>query len=159
MVTAVDIVFRRYGDDDKLAVETFRCTTPGERWTKPPQRVIRCAPQEIRDGADARLVVAEEQAGRIVGVVVFGPNEHRWYIHAIGVVRDRRRQGIGERLKITALAEIAAVAGGRQNVFSEVHKNNLAMLGLNDKLNVLRAPDPENRAHFISAIAVTPAGP
>jgi ribosomal protein S18 acetylase RimI-like enzyme len=107
------------------------------------------------------VVVGEEEAtGRIVGAIVFGPDSEvadQYRIHSLGVVPDRRRQGIAERLKVAALAEIAAVAGRVQNVFSEVHKNNLAMLGLNDKLDVKRAPDPENRAHFLSAIAVEPA--
>ncbi len=162
-MAAVDVEIRRYRETDKEAVETFRCVTPGQRhWTRPPEQCIRSAPADIVEGVNAALIVAEEEpSGRIVGVIVFGPDldvEGQYRIHAMGVVPDRRRQGIGTRLKVAALAELAATVG-RQNVFSRVHRNNVAMIGLNDKLDAKKDLDPDYPAHFISVVVVEPADP
>ena len=157
-MAAVDVVIRRYRESDREAVETFKCVTPGERhWTKPPEQCIRGAPADISDGADAGLFVGEESpSGRIVGIIVFGPDlnvEGQYRIHAMGVVRDRRREGIATSLKYAALTEIAATAG-HQSVFSDVHKNNVAMIGLNDKLGAKKELDPDHPAHFLSVVEV-----
>jgi len=162
-LAAADVEIRRYREADREAIESFRCVMPGQRhWTRPPEQCIRGAPADISEGVDAALFVAEESpTGRIVGVIVFGPDlnvagQHR--IHAMGVVSDRRRQGIGTRLKVAALAELAATVG-RQNVFSRVHRNNVAMIGLNDKLDAKKDLDPDYPAHFISVVVVEPADP
>lgn len=162
-MAAVDVEIRRYREADREAVESFRCVTPGQQhWTRPPEQCIRCAPADISEGVDAALFVAEEKpSGRIVGIIVFGPDldvegQHR--IHAMGVVLDRRRQGIGTRLKVAALVEIATTVGHRA-VFSRVHRNNVAMIGLNDKLRAEKELDPDHPAHFISVVVVNPVDP
>jgi len=117
------------------------------------------APAEIAEGANATIFVAEETpTGRIVGVIVFGPDldiEGQFCIHAVGVASDRRREGIATRLKVAALAEIANTAG-QVSVFSHVHKLNVAMIGLNNKLDAKKEMDPDYPAHYISVVVVTP---
>ena len=146
-------------ETDRLALEKFSCRNPAQRWTKAAERAIRTAPAGIADGFEAQIVVAEDGDGGIVGAVVFGPDDDatRFVIHSLGVVKDRRRQGIGERLKVAALAEIVAVVGHEQDVFSEVHKNNLAMRALNEKLGAQSERDPDHRDRYLTAIKPSPA--
>lgn len=157
---AEDVVFRLYREDDREQVRRLKCRNPGQKWTKEAERVIREAPDLIAKGVEGQIIVAIDQKGRVVGAVVFGPDpdvDGRPTIASLGVVRTRREEKIGTRLKQAALAELAA-AGHRQDVFSQVHKYNRAMLGLNDKLGVKRERDPDRMDHFLSYIAVEAEG-
>lgn len=156
---AEDVCFRLYRPGDHDQVRRFKCRNPGQKWTKEAERAIRDAPGLIAGGLEGQIIVAVDGDEKVVGVVVFGPDpdvQGRQTIASIGVVRSRRQEKIGTRLKQAALAELAA-AGHRQDVFSQVHKYNAAMLGLNDKLGVKRERDPDRLDHFLSYIAVEPA--
>jgi ribosomal protein S18 acetylase RimI-like enzyme len=154
-----DITVRNYRETDRPQVVGFRCYDYGRKWTKAAQRIIRDAPETIVDSAtpaDAKIAVAVDQTERIVGVAVYGVRaDGVREIFSLGVIKDRRREKIGTGLKLAVLAEFAA-SGGRQDVFSSVHRRNDAMLGLNDKIGVEREKDPDNGEYWISAIAVEP---
>ena len=144
---------RRYIDADASQLRSFTCSTPGQRWTKPPQKIIRAAP----DAEECPSVfVAEDlktDKGRILGVIVFDLEQP--YIHSVGVVRDRRREGIGSSLKRASLAEMVALVGTVTAV-SSVHKKNIPMIKLNEGLGVKSTKDPEDGDYLLSAILVEP---
>lgn len=100
--------------------------------------------------------MAVDQEGRIVGVVVYSLLGDSPGIASLGVVRDRRCEGIGTRLKQGVMARFAAEMGAGAKVFSEVHRNNGPMLAINDKLGVKRELNPDNRAHWLCAVEVEP---
>lgn len=142
---------RRYVEDDAAQLRSFTCSTPGQRWTKPPQKIIRAAPDADECPS---IFVAEDlkfDRGRILGVIVFQVDE--LYINSMGVVRDRRREGIGTALKQASLAEMVAL-GGTVTAVSSVHKKNIPMLKLNDGLGVVATRDPEDGDYMLSAILV-----
>jgi RimJ/RimL family protein N-acetyltransferase len=154
-----DISIRLFHADDKAQVRKFACANPSEKWTKAAQSVIRDAPSVIAaGGSDASIAVAVDAEDRIVGVVVFGfdPGAGQQLIHALGVVKDRRRQYIGLNLKEAALAELAASHRPQANVFSEVHKLNHAMLALNDKMGAERKRHPDDSETFVVFVAAVP---
>ena len=151
-----DITVRAYHEDDRAQLTDFKCHNYSQKWTKAAQKVLREAPEAIADPAvDAAIVVAADARNRVVGAAVYGSRDGTNQIFSLGVVKDRRREGIGTGLKIAALADFAA-RGGRHDVFSQVHRRNDAMLGLNDKLGVARDKDPEDGEFWILAIAVEP---
>ena len=157
---AGDVVFRFYRPEDRDTVKGFRRSDRGRPWTREAQDVIREPPDLLSDPDLAfEIVVGTDPSGRIVGVIVFGADtDHadRRTIFSMGVVRDRRRQGIGITMKKATLVEIAA-AGYDGVVFSQVHKYNKAMLGLNEKLGVKRDMDPDRPRYFLSATAGEPS--
>ena len=153
---------------DHARLKTFCCYTPGEKWTKVPQKMIRDAPDLLMSGdQDVRVLVAcptkwgwrrlrKGEDGRVLGVIVFGAEGAEFVSHAIGVVTDRRREGIGTALKKAALAEFLADSETRV-VSSQVHRRNRAMLGLNKKLGAETQRDPEDGELLINVIvAVSP---
>jgi GNAT superfamily N-acetyltransferase len=93
-----------------------------------------------------------ESDGRIIGVICIGPDEDgAMVIHALGVVHDRRREGIGTHLKKVALVD--AAADGHGLVVSFVHRRNTPMLKLNEKLGVVAQPDADDPEYMFSVVA------
>lgn len=101
--------------------------------------------------------VAVDSDGRVIGVIVYGFDEQeRPFIFSLGVVRERRNEGIGTRLKRGALAWYAHECGKGVKVYSEVHRNNAVMLSINDKLGVGRLLNPDDRTHFVCIAELDP---
>lgn len=156
---AADVIIRRYSAEDGEQLRHFKCYTPGCKWTKPPQRVIREAPDDLaREPGLATVFVAVHKNERIVGVVVFTCGieslpEPAITICTMGVVRDMRCQGIATDLKGSVLAEAAAL--GIPLVVSEVHKRNAPMLRVNEKLGVSRLPELTANQAYPHVIRVT----
>lgn len=147
----------RQSDADALA--HYECVTPGQRHTKAAQRVIRDAAKHLAGGGDqVHIDLAVEDSGRIVGAIVYGYDDGRAVIQSLGVVIDRRREGIGTRLKQGVLAHFVTEKGPGVVVFSEVHKNNSPMRKLNQKVGVTEELDPDDRSRFLCAIKVIPDG-
>jgi hypothetical protein len=147
----------RKSDADALA--HFKCVTPSQRYTKAAQRAIRDAAKHLAEGGDqVRVDLAVENSGRIVGAIVYGYDDGHAVIQSLGVVRDRRLEGIGTRLKEGVLAHFVTESGPGIVVFSEVHKNNFPMRKLNKKLHVTEELDPDDRSRFLCAIKLTPDG-
>jgi hypothetical protein len=148
---------RRYGDDDAAQLRSFTCFTPGQRWTKPPQKIIRAAPDSDENPSIFVAVDLTARKGRILGVIVFDADER--FINSLGVVRDRRQEGIGIALKRACLAELAAIAGTEVEVLSTVHKRNIPMRRLNECLGVGTTKDPDEGDYLLSGLKVVPAPP
>lgn len=131
---------RAYQSRDYDQVRAFDCTTPGQKYTRDPQRVIRHAPDAIANDLndDTWIAVAEHPEAGIVGVIVYQAQpvgSHgevaRPYIAALGVRRDQRRQGLGTLLKTAAMLDMAD-RGIDGPTVSLVNRRNIAMLRLNE---------------------------
>lgn len=83
--------------------------------------------------------IAEAEV-RIVGAIVFIPVDRNQagVVKSMGVVKEWRRQGIGYELKQRAMAQMAK--HNARAVWSEVHRGNFAMTGLNAKLGIAFTP-------------------
>jgi predicted N-acetyltransferase YhbS len=150
------IGIRLYRESDYAAVGAFSCADPGKKWTREAETVIRKAVDDLQTSdVDALLVVAEEKSSaRIVGVVAFGvdPNHKKTRtIFSLGVVQDRRREGIGIALKRAALAELGA-GGYGGIVYSQVHKYNTPMRELNRQLLAESEQDPDDGKMLLTAV-------
>jgi len=66
------VTIRAYRPRDHDQVRAFECTTPGQKYTRDPERVIRRAPDKIASDSsnDVWIAVAEHPDSGIVGVVV-----------------------------------------------------------------------------------------
>jgi RimJ/RimL family protein N-acetyltransferase len=164
---ANDWYIRAYQPRDCEQLKSFTCYTPGERWTKTPQRMIRQCPDAIDDpDQDIQAFLAcqirfdltrlrNRETGRILGVIAFGRDGEDLVSQTLGVVLDRRREGIGWALKRAALAEMIA-AGHPEPVYSQVHKKNIAMNKLNAKLGSDFERDPEDGDLLIHGVLAVP---
>ena len=162
-----DWYLRRYVPADAPKLRTFTCTTPNAKWTKVPQRMIRQVPEDIEDRElDVSVLVAAQtsynwiklrpqETGFILGVIVYEIENGQFVSHALGVVRDRRREGIGWALKRAALAN-ALAEGAERDVVSHVHKRNTEMNGLNAKLGGASAKDVEDGELLLTVVTAIP---
>jgi ribosomal protein S18 acetylase RimI-like enzyme len=158
---------REYQPRDYEQVRTFKCVTPGQKYTKDPQRVIRNAPDEIAADSDARIwiAVADHPDAGIVGVIVYQEQpvgleedqEFRPFITALGVHREYRRQGIGTMLKTAAMLDMAD-RGISGPTVSLVNRRNTAMLALNQtRFNAIAERDPDDSNDAVVTAAIEPA--
>jgi len=152
------IEIRLYRDSDYGAVTSFECAGRHRPWAKEAQGVIRKAPDDVREpDADAIIAVALD-GKRLVGVIVFGTDPKyvkTRTIFTIGVVCDRRREGIGFALKAAALAELA-FRGYDGPVYSQVHKYNREMRGLNEKFLAKYELDPDAGKYLLTVVRPSP---
>jgi predicted GNAT superfamily acetyltransferase len=98
-------------------------------------------------------VAVEEGTDRLVGVIVFtATTGSAAFIHAVGVVRDRRREGIATALKQQAIDYFGYV--GVPTFHSTVDRFNTHMQNLNEtKFGLVGEPD-ETGKDFIYASTV-----
>jgi hypothetical protein len=146
---------RRYEPSDKSRLKTFSCFTMGQRWTKPPQKVLRAAPDEMEADPTLNILVAVDRDGSMLGAIVFGYDDGEPVIHSMGVVEARRREGIGIALKRAALTDLV-LDGTPRVVNSQVHRRNVAMQGLNKRLQVGSVKDPDDGEYLLSSVHVVP---
>ena len=134
------VTIRAYQSSDYDQVRAFTCTTPGQKYTREPQRVIRHAPDEIANdpGDETWIAVADHPDVGIVGVIVYqaqpvGTEDPttRPFIAALGVRREFRRQGIATMLKTAAMLDMAD-RGIEGPTISLVNRRNIAMRRLNE---------------------------
>jgi hypothetical protein len=147
------LAVRLWATDDLAAIAAFSCTDRGRRYTRDAQDVIRDAAGLLTKGDPALdcLVAIEITTGRLVGVIVYNPcgPDQIARVRSLGVVKDRRRQGIGITLKQCAI-ECFAEAGATK-YFSEVHQRNDKMMALNGKLGIKYKREPSNGKYLIFA--------
>lgn len=147
---------------DVEALKSFKCSVPGEKYTQAVQRMVR---RELpvalaADDADVgalRALVAENDDGSLVGIIVWGPVEddpEQWFVHVLAVDRKHWRQGYGTALKLEVMSRVPLDGG--EYVVSKVHRRNFRMLRLNKKLSVLDTKDPEDGDYRLSGIYVKP---
>ncbi len=150
-----DWYVRRYLPQDLQRLRTFDCSTPGAKWTKVPRKMIRDAPDLLEDPeSDVTILVAAQtsydwlrrrprETRVVLGVCVYAVEDGVFISHALGVVRNRRREGIGWALKQVAMAN-AVADGAEREVVSQVHRRNIEMNALNRKLQAATSKDPED---------------
>jgi ribosomal protein S18 acetylase RimI-like enzyme len=98
------------------------------------------------------IAVARDRE-QIIGVAVYGPDgTNAVTVWAIGVIRPRQRQGIGTALKVAALADVAYRPDWPGRVQSVVHRENLPMLRINQKLRARIEIDPLDVRYCLTAI-------
>jgi RimJ/RimL family protein N-acetyltransferase len=166
-MAARDWYLRAYGPADREKLKNFTCYTPGQRWTKTPQKMLRQCPDAIEDREqDVTVFLAcqirwdwarlrPRETGRILGAIAFGLDGEELVSQTLGVVLDRRQEGIGTALKRAALA--AMIADGHEaRVYSHVHKRNVAMNGLNAKLGSEFIKDPDDGDLLIHGVLAVP---
>ncbi len=159
------VTVRAYQPRDYDQIRTFRCTTPGQKFTRDPQRVIRHAPDDIAvDPSDeAWIAVAEHPDDGIVGVIVYqaqpvGSHDPaiRPYVAALGVRINYRRQGIATMLKTAAMLDMADRGIGGPTV-SLVNRRNTAMLRLNEtRFNAIVERDLDDPNDDVITAAIEP---
>lgn len=159
------VAIRAYQPRDHDQVRAFECTTPGQKYTRDPERVIRRAPDEIASDSsdDVWIAVAEHPDSGIVGVVVYQAQPvgledptTRPYIAALGVRRDYRRQGIATMLKTAAMLDMAD-RGIEGPTVSLVNRRNLAMLRLNEtRFNATVERDVDDPNDDVITAAIEP---
>jgi GNAT superfamily N-acetyltransferase len=159
------VTIRAYQSRDYDQVRVFACTTPGQKYTRDPQRVIRHAPNEIAEDptAETWIAVADHPEGGIVGVIVYqaqlvGSEDPtiRPFIAALGVRRDYRRQGIATMLKTAAMLDMAD-RGIEGPTISLVNRRNVAMLQLNEtRFNAVVERDLDDPNDDVITAAIEP---
>jgi ribosomal protein S18 acetylase RimI-like enzyme len=151
----VALVIRRAVLKDAARLLTFPCANAGEPWTKSAQDLIRedIAEAVRDDDAGLSVFVAVDDEGHVVGVVASSRSEQLdLFIHVLAVTAPFRRRGIGLELKQHAMHEFGDV----RSVISEVHHRNVAMNGLNAKLNAATARSPDDYKYLASYIEISP---
>lgn len=159
------VTIRAYQSRDYDQVRAFTCTTPGQKYTRDPQRVIRQAPDEIANGStdETWIAVADDPDGGIVGVIVYqaqlvglvDPATHP-FIAALGVRRDYRRQGVATMLKTAAMLDMAD-RGIEGPTISLVNRRNVAMLRLNEtRFNAVVERDSDDPNDDVITAAIEP---
>ena len=153
---------RAAAPDDAESLRTFVCADRGLRYTRDVEQLIRSdVTDEVAAGCrNASVDVATTDAGRIVGVITYGPApldgavdiDNALFIYALAVHPDHRRRLIGTLLK----QRVLDVAGVQQlsAVVSQVHRRNNPMKQLNGTLNVVVAPDPTDGEYLISVARI-----
>lgn len=159
------VTIRAYQSRDYDQVRAFTCTTPGQKYTRDPQRVIRRAPDEIAEDptAETWIAVADHPEGGIVGVIVYqaqlvGSEDPtiRPFIAALGVRRDYRRKGIATMLKTAAMLDMAD-RGIEGPTISLVNRRNVAMLQLNEtRFNAVVERDSDDPNDDVITAAIEP---
>ncbi len=161
-------IFRLAEPKDAEQIAQLRCANPNERWTRDVERAVRSDLAEAVADGDPEYcvhVAVDTRTAVIVGVVAHGsvswedPDgdsaERSSYIHALAVVHEHRRRGIGERLKLDVLNE--AAEAGMKLVTSNVHRKNFAMKALNDKLGVASDRDPQDGEMYFTVAGIAEA--
>jgi GNAT superfamily N-acetyltransferase len=96
-------------------------------------------------------VAIEDVTSRLVGAIVFTAERgEEAFIHAVGVVPDRRREGIGTTLKEQAIDYFAYV--GALAYRSEVDRFNRAMQELNENRFGLAAEVDGKIIHYAARV-------
>lgn len=153
-----EYLYRFYRDEDQSQVEAFRCAARRRPWEAKAQVVIREAPSCLgtEEGNEIFVAVAGDL---VVGVVVCAPDPfepNTVWIKSLGTHVDYKKQGIATNMKYRVMGEFALRTGSAVAVVSEVHKYNIPMLRLNDKLEVSRAPSTEHGKYFDCVIQAEP---
>lgn len=106
----------------------------------------------VLDGLDCLVAV---EGAAIIGVVVFEPCDERGFgvIRSIGVAMSKQNFGIATDLKRQVLDNCSAA--GASKVLSEVHRNNVKMQRVNEKLGIPSIPNPiDGKFRFYSALLI-----
>lgn len=159
-------VIRIADRNDVEQLRSFRCRTPGSKYTHPVQECIReDFVEALETGEDALCVhVAVDELGVVVGVVghlpvLLPPGTHPTLtahtIPALGVVPERRRERIGISLKETVLVELSGL--GVDLVVSDVHRTNQPMLKLNATLSAETERNPDDGEYLVTVARVPDA--
>ena len=144
---------------DKAIVSRFRCAPYGNKPAKAAQKILRAAADNLSEFGVRRLLVLAHIDDELVGAILFGlerEDSPAITVWAMGVKLSRHRQGIGTVLKQMVMAEAATRDDWPNAVGSQVHRRNIAMIGLNDKLGVSREPDPDDGEFLMTLVAVEP---
>lgn len=121
--------------------------TPKERYRQGQTSSLRVA---------CKIIVALDAARAVVGVILYGREEDKYVVYSLGVVRDRRREGIATMLKKAAVADLVEACGGRIDVLSLVHRRNVAMRAVNEKLGASSERDPTDGEYLLTGYAAEP---
>ncbi len=143
--TASNYRLRPLTADDNAALQRFRCAGGGP-WAFAVERYIRTVLERELVGGHVRAT-GLWNGNFLAAVIVFTMEPAMPALcrcHYLAVAASCRRQGCGERLKTWLLDE--AWKDGRTAVLSRVHRDNIAMLSLNDKLGA-HILDPEDDDH------------
>lgn len=149
------VLVRRPNPFDLKALRKFRCQNVGEKHTRDVERLIRRGVCDELAGPNPAIgvLVAETRTFEIVGVIAWRETVDAFEIVALGVVPERRREGIGTLLKVHVM-EIA-LAAGVDRVHSDVHRNNRAMRALNEKLGAAAEKSPEDGDYLVCVATAT----
>jgi len=120
----VNVTFRRMQPEDVLVVHGIDVLSFSLPW---PERSFH---YEVKENPAARCWVAEAD-GRITAMLVLWLIVDEAHIATLATHPDFRRQGIGERLMLTAL--VAARGEGARRAFLEVRAGNLEAQALYKK--------------------------
>lgn len=132
----------------------FKCRQFRQPWTEPPEDLIR---RNLAEALEQRRVFAIGGIieGKLVGLAAWGeePGEpEHWNVPVLAVAEGHGGRGYGLLLK-THLVEIASQSGIKQ-VSSLVHRDNRAMLKINQSLGASVMLDPKDpwKLHFLCEI-------
>lgn len=92
---------------------------------------------EDEDDGDENAGGRPDRAGRLVGTVMAGSDGHRGWMYYLAVAEDRRREGVGRHLVVTA--EALLLAAGCPKVQLMVRTDNAEAAGFYDRLGYERA--------------------
>jgi [ribosomal protein S18]-alanine N-acetyltransferase len=120
-MSAPTLVLRPATAADLSAIQTIERASFGDPWS-------RAAFAQALEASEVALVVAEADAGLVVGFVVVRAAADEAEILNVAVAPTARRGGVGRALVRHALAH--AAAAGAFSVFLEVRPSNAAALTL-----------------------------
>ncbi|HEX6394022.1 MAG TPA: GNAT family N-acetyltransferase [Acidimicrobiales bacterium] len=141
--------------DDLDAIRAFRCAkSTSSVYSKRAQQSIRDAADLLGYEPQLDCLVAVED-GVVIGVVIFNPRDYRGfgYVISMGVAVAKQNRGIGKDLKRQVMDN--CTQAGATKVLSEVHRNNLKMQRVNDRLGIPSTRNPaDGKFIYYSAVLI-----
>lgn len=128
---------------DYAGLGTFTCPR-GNKAARKVERDIRYRLIEEYEQNDRMGVLVAVDGEKVIGVIAYRPTlvEDIWEVPTLACHADHTREGVATELKRRAIEEAQAL--GASTVVSYVHRINLPMLKMNEKLNAEIETDPSD---------------
>jgi GNAT superfamily N-acetyltransferase len=150
------VLLRALTADDRGSLASFTCARLGEPWTEAVQQAVReHLADDVAEGRVSAVGLFEDD-GALRGVAA-------WRVHyasqpvlcrgdVVAVAVRSQRRGYGRQLKEAMIVE--ARSAGAAAISSIVHRENVAMLRLNERLGAVIEPVEDDPDHYYCVIPV-----
>lgn len=140
------------GGHDVDSLATFACARSDAPYSLEVERYIRTiAPEEF--GAGVVEVLGSWDGSALVAVIVYTTTLPLWHVTALATSPRYERRKQAFRLKLAVITR--ARAAGAAAVYSHVHRDNIPMRNLNEKLGgVCELLDPDG-PYLVCTVSTT----
>jgi len=141
---------RPVGSEHRAQLRSFSCATVGHEHTLEVEQQIReWVAEELASGLVEGLGSWDED--ELAALIIFKPSDWLWKITVLATDNRFRRRKQAQRLKLEVMRR--AGEAGAKALVSLVHRDNLPMLALNNKLGgVVDSPADRDNPYLVCTV-------